>query len=73
MKLTIRSYSATVTEAFDFPMKTEYGNFFSHEEALEYLNNYADNFNVIEHIKINVNIKNTEKVDGIWNIYRGLK
>ncbi|MBC6478880.1 MAG: NAD(P)-binding protein [Hormoscilla sp. GM7CHS1pb] len=42
MESTVTSSSATVTEAADFPMKPELGNFLHRKDIQAYLEEYAD-------------------------------
>ncbi len=68
MDSTITSSSATVTEAADFPMKDEYGNFVHRKDIQSYLENYVTHFDLHRHIHFNQTVERVEKRDQ-WVIH----
>lgn len=51
----------------DFPISSDKPDFLSHKELLEYLESYADRFQVRPHIKFNTEVTSIEKADnGKW-------
>lgn len=68
MKSTVMSSSCTVTESSDFYMKSEYGKFLRHNEALEYLQDYAEYFGLTDHLLFNSRVLRAYKADGIWRV-----
>lgn len=67
MDSTITSSSATVTEASDFPMTSDYGNFVHRKDIQTYLNNYTAHFDLNRHIYFNQQVKQIDKKEN-WVI-----
>jgi dimethylaniline monooxygenase (N-oxide forming) len=63
MDSTVTSSSAIVTEASDFPFNPELGNFLHRKDIHQYLEAYAEHFNLYPHIHFNQNIVHVEKQD----------
>lgn len=66
MQNTVSSTSRIVTEASDFPMDPENGNFFDHDDALQYLKRYSDFFGLTQHIVTNAKVISADKRDAQW-------
>jgi len=50
----------------DFPIPDHYPDFMSHYEVLEYLESYADHFDVKKHIQFNTRVERVTPKDGKW-------
>ncbi len=61
MDSTITSSSATVTEAADFPMNPEIGQFMHRKDIQTYLENYAEHFDLYRHIHFSQRVEKVEK------------
>lgn len=68
MKSTRCTSSSTVTEMSDFPMPEEMGTFPHHQGIMKYLHSYAEQFNLMPHIKLNREVKKVEKDDTTWKV-----
>lgn len=68
MSTTVSTSSRTMTEASDFPMPEKVGHFFHWSDALEYLNAYADEFRLREHLKFGASVIRTERDDDGWTV-----
>lgn len=68
MRNTVSSSSRHVTEASDFSMGADAGNFFTHGDALLYLRRYADRFGLTERIVTGARVEKARKTDGIWHV-----
>lgn len=68
MKSTVSSSSRLVTEASDFPMKKEDGNFFGHQKVVQYLEDYCEKFNLKSDIIFNFSVRKADKINGFWHI-----
>ena len=68
MKSTISSSSRIVTEASDFFMDEQVGEFMHHEEILKYLRDYIKNFDLIEYLRFNCEVQSVEKIDDRWHV-----
>lgn len=68
MKNTVSSSSRHVTEASDFSMGSQAGNFFRHEDALIYLRAYADKFDLTPLVVTGARVARAEKTGGIWQV-----
>ena len=68
MKTTQCSSSSTVTEISDFPMPDEIGMFPHHTDVLEYLQAYAEEFNLLPHIRVNAGVENVQKRGDTWRV-----
>lgn len=66
MKNTVSSSSRHVTEASDFSMGADAGNFFGHEDALRYLRAYADRFDLTRDIVFGARVCTAEKDGDLW-------
>ena len=68
MKSTITSSSAAVTEASDFPMDDSMGYFVHHEEVLDWLERYADHWDLRRHVRFQRSVESVQRtVDG-WTV-----
>lgn len=65
---TFASSSIYYMHASDYPMQT--GAFPSHEKILDFINSYADHFDVRSKVSLNADVKAVEKEDKQW-IVRG--
>lgn len=61
MKSTVTSSSATVTEASDFYMDKNFGQFLHNKDVLHYLHAYAAHFGLTEHICFNTAVNKVKK------------
>ena len=68
MKSTCCSSSTTVTEMSDFPMPTEIGMFPHNIDVREYLESYAENFNLMRHIRLNTSVFEVKKEGETWHV-----
>lgn len=68
MRNTVSSSSRHVTEASDFSMGEAAGHFFRHQDALAYLNAYADRFGLRPLIETGASVAAAEKRDGLWHV-----
>lgn len=50
----------------DFPIPDHYPDFMSHYEVLEYLESYADHFDVKQHIQFNTRVESVTPQDDKW-------
>ena len=57
MKTTRTTSSSTVTEMSDYPMPEEIGQFPHHTDIHQYLHAYADHFNLMPHIQLNIAVQ----------------
>ena len=60
MRSTQCTSSSTVTEMSDFPMPEEMGMFPHHTDVLEYLQSYAEEFKLQEHMRFNADVDRVE-------------
>ena len=68
MRSTQCTSSVTVTEMSDFPMPDGFDTFPTHSQIVEYLNSYADHFELRPHIHLNVKVDRVEKNDN-WIVH----
>ena len=68
MKSTCCSSSSTVTEMSDFPMPEEIGVFPHNTDIREYLESYAENFNLMPHIRLNTAVSDVKKEGETWYV-----
>ncbi len=68
MKSTITSSSTAVTEAADFPMDDQLGNFVHRKDILRYLEAYAQHFNLDDHILFNKCANTIQRSPEHWTI-----
>ena len=68
MKSTCCTSSTTVTEMSDFPMPEEIGMFPHNIDVREYLESYAEKFNLMPHIRLSTAVTEIKKDDEIWSI-----
>ena len=69
MKTTQCTSSSTVTEFSDFPMPKEIGMFPHHTDVLDYLKEYAKEFNLLPHVRLNTTVEAVEKRDDdTWKV-----
>ena len=68
MKSTRTTSSSSVTEASDFPMPDEMGEFPNHEQIFQYLNDYCDHFNLRSHIRLGCGVEKADKVGDNWEV-----
>ena len=68
MKSTCCTSSTTVTELSDFPMPEEIGMFPHNIDVREYLESYAEKFNLMPHIRLNTGVSQVKKVDKTWHV-----
>lgn len=67
MKSTISSSSRHVTEASDFGMPSDAGNFMRHQDVFDYLRNYAQHFDLMKDIRFNTRVVAARKnAAGDW-------
>ncbi len=66
MKSTHCTSSSTVTEMSDFPMPKEIGTFPHHQGIMRYLHSYAEQFNLMPHIKLNREVQGVKKDGTTW-------
>lgn len=69
MAETVSSSSRHVTEASDFGMSPGAGNFFSHRDAIDYLQSYVDKFGLAPLIRYGFKVVRTEKSDDLWTVH----
>jgi len=69
MRSTQCTSSVSVTEMSDFPMPDEFGAFPSHSQITDYLDSYANHFNLWPHIHLNTKVEQAEKKENIWRIH----
>ena len=55
--------SKTMTEFSDFPMPEEFSEYISHRKMLQYLQAYADRFDLLQHIQFACAVKNITKTE----------
>jgi cation diffusion facilitator CzcD-associated flavoprotein CzcO len=63
---TVSTSSKSVNEFADFPMPDEYPPFQKHTQVFQYLNDYADHFNLREAIRLNHKIVKVAKRGDGW-------
>ena len=68
MKSTCCTSSTTVTEMSDFPMPEEIGMFPHNIDVREYLESYAKNFNLMQHIRLNTSVSEVKKEGETWHV-----
>ena len=68
MQSTRTTSSSTVTEMSDFPMPEEIGMFPHHKDVWNYLHSYAKTFNLMPHIKLNIEVETVEKEGEVWSV-----
>ena len=68
MKSTCCTSSTTVTEMSDFPMPKEIGMFPHNIDVREYLESYAENFNLMPHIQLNTSVSAVKKEGEKWHV-----
>jgi len=68
MQSTRTTSSSTVTEMSDFPMPEEIGMFPHHKDVWNYLHSYAKTFNLMPHIKLNIEVETVDKEEGVWSV-----
>ena len=68
MKTTCCTSSTTVTEMSDFPMPEEMGMFPHNIDVKEYLESYAEEFNLVPHIRLNTSVSEVKKVGETWHV-----
>ena len=66
MLSTVSTSSKSINEFADFPMPEEYPPFQKHSLILKYLNDYADHFDLRDHIRLNSEVIETRKIDDRW-------
>lgn len=66
MASTVTSSSATLTEASDFYMPPSAGNFLHHTDVLDYLNAYAERFDLQRHIRYGRAVTETRRAENHW-------
>jgi hypothetical protein len=62
--------SKLLTQFPDFPMPEEWPEYPSHEQALEYLRAYANQFNLRKHIQFNTAVARVEPIDATASAWR---
>ncbi|MFT4924920.1 MAG: dimethylaniline monooxygenase (N-oxide forming) [Phenylobacterium sp.] len=67
MESTVTSSSATMTEASDFYMKPELGQFVHRKDIHQYLHAYAHHFDLLDRIRFNTSVAKVEKKDH-WTV-----
>ena len=68
MKSTCCTSSSTVTEMSDFPMPEEIGMFPHNIDVREYLESYAESFNLMPHIRLNTCVSEVNKEGETWHV-----
>ena len=68
MKPTCCTSSNTVTEMSEFPMPKEIGMFPHNIDVREYLESYAENFNLKPHIQLNTSVSEVKKEGEKWHV-----
>ncbi|MCA9663515.1 MAG: NAD(P)-binding domain-containing protein [Myxococcales bacterium] len=71
MESTITSSSATVTEASDFPMDLEVGNFVEHRDILRYLERYAEHYDLKRRIRFGCAVESATREGERWRVRAG--
>ncbi len=61
---TITNTSKELSCLSDFPMPDDYPNFLPPDELMEYFRKYADNFGLLDHVKLNTEVVKIEKGGG---------
>ena len=61
MRNTVSSSSRHVTEASDFPMSQEFGNFMRHQDVMDYLRDYSAQFDLHKDNRYNSRVVSAEK------------
>lgn len=65
-KNTHTTSSKCLTEMSDYPMPKSFSSFPHHSDIFKYLNDYSDNFNLKENIKLNSWVKEINKENNKW-------
>lgn len=60
--------SKQLTEYTDYPIPEDYPEFPGHQQVLEYLRGYADQFGLYEHIQFNTAVEKVEPRDEGWRV-----
>ena len=68
MKSTCCTSSTTVTEMSDFPMPEEIGMFPHNIDVREYLESYAEKFNLMPHIQLSTSVSEVKKEGEKWHV-----
>lgn len=68
MKKSCTSSSSTLTEISDYPMPQDIGEFPVHWDIYDYLNSYAEQFNLRRYIHFNTTVKRMNKIGEVWTI-----
>ena len=68
MKSTCCTSSTTVTEMSDFPMPEEMGMFPHNIDVRQYLESYAENFNLMPHIRLSTAVTEIKKEGEMWSV-----
>lgn len=68
MKTTCCTSYSTVMEMSDFPMPEEIGMFPHNIDVRKYLESYAENFNLMPHIRLNTSVTEVKKEDETWHV-----
>ena len=68
MKSTCCTSSTTMTEMSDYPIPEEMKMFPHHIDVMEYLESYAEKFNLMPHIKFDTAVTRAEKEGEMWRV-----
>ena len=68
MQSTCCTSSTTVTEMSDYPIPVEMKEFPHHLDIMDYLESYAEKFQLMPHIKLNTQVTKVEKKGEIWQV-----
>ncbi|KXJ28029.1 Dimethylaniline monooxygenase [N-oxide-forming] 5 [Exaiptasia diaphana] len=68
MKRTQCTSSSSITEFSDFPMPDEMGEFPTHSQILQYLNDYCAHFKLRQHICFGCDVKSADKMGDKWEV-----
>ena len=68
MKSTCCTSSSTMTEMSDYPIPEEMKQFPHHIDVMEYLESYAEKFNLMPRVKLNTVVARAEKEGETWRV-----
>lgn len=68
MKSTCCTSSTTMTEMSNYPIPVEMKEFPHHLDIMDYLESYAENFNLMPHIKLKTEVSKVEKEGEMWRV-----
>ena len=68
MKNTVTTSSKCITEISDFPMPPETPDFPHHTQVLDYLERYADHFDLRRHVRLGEDVARVAKAGDTWHV-----